>query len=269
MKNKILYDYHIHTNFSLDSDAKLKDIVEFAINKGLKEIAITNHIEPNVITGIIEDRNFANHLLEIESLQNEFKNEIKILKGAEATLYTNNEKNHNDFINKYSELDFIIGSPHSINRKDLHMYFDFTKYTKKECYEMYLREIISCIPNHNFNVYGHLDFISRYSNYENPFMLYKDFSDLIDEVLKLLIKHDKGLELNTSGIRYGIDSFYPSKEILTRYKQLGGEIITVGSDSHAFNTLGDHFDIAYNYLKDCGFNSITTFEKMKPEQIKI
>ncbi len=269
MTKRILYDYHIHTDFSLDSDSKLLDVLNFAVLSGLKEISITNHIEPNPYDGIIADRNFEKHLNEIDSLQNQFKDKITVLKGAEITLFANNEKNHNDFINKYKDLDFVIGSSHSLNRKDLYSNFDFTQYEKNECYEIYLKEVLNCIPKNKFNVYGHLDFISRYSKYDDPIMYYKDFSDLIDEILKTLINNNKGLEINTSGIRYGINSFYPSKEILTRYKELGGEIVTVGSDSHTIHTLGKHFDMAYEYLKECGFDSVTTFRKMKPIQNKI
>ncbi len=269
MKKHIKYDYHIHTQFSLDSKAKLIDVVNIAINKGLKEIAITNHIEPNYDNGTINDKNFREHLNEIDVLKNQLGDKIKILKGAEITLLPNNEKKFNTFIKKYEDLDFVIGSSHCINKKDLYFDFDFSSYTKKEAYEIYLNEVIQCIPNNNFCVYGHLDFVSRYSKYEDPLMQYDEFSSLIDTALKLLIKHNKGLEVNTSGIKYGINSFYPSVQILKRYNELGGKILTVGSDSHIANNVGSHFDIAYEYLKKCGFNSITTFEKMKPKQIKI
>ncbi len=267
--NKILYDYHIHSNYSPDSCSKLEDVVNSAIIKGLKEIAITNHINPIMQTGVIYDKHFREHLNEIEKLQNIYGDIITILKGAEITLITDNEKEYSNFLEKYDDLDFIIGSSHSLQKMDLYADFDYSKYSKKDTYEMYLKEILQCIPKYNFSVYGHLDFISRYSGYNNPFIYYKDFEYLYDEILKALIKNKKGLEVNTSGLRYGINSFYPHKDILKRYKALGGTIITVGSDAHKYIDVSRDFDIAYDYLIDCGFDSITTFKKMKPIQVKI
>ncbi len=266
--NKIIYDYHIHSDYSPDSTSHLEDVVKTAIKNNLKEIAITNHINPCMTTGVLYDAGFKEHLEEIEKIQNIYNNKITILKGAEITLITDNEKEYDNFLKKYKDLDFIIGSSHTLLKEDLYSSFDYTKYNKKNAYELYLTEVLQCIPKYNFSVYGHLDFISRYSGYEDPFMLYKDFSNLYDEIFKTLIKYNKGLEINTSGIRYGIDSLYPHKDILKRYRELGGEIITIGSDAHKLKDISCDFNIAYDYLKECGFDNITTFKKMKPSQIK-
>jgi len=120
-----------------------------------------------------------------------------------------------------------------------------------------------------FNVYGHLDFVSRYGMYDNNSLEYKDYADLIDRILKELISRGKGIEVNTSGFRYGIDTTYPSLTILRRYKELGGEIITCGSDSHTVAGVGAYIDYAYELVKSAGFKYISTFKKQKPDFIKI
>ncbi len=267
--NFIYYDYHIHTNLSLDSKALLEHIIEQAINLNLKEIAITDHVEPNELTGEIEDSTLYEHFDKINSFQDKYKDKIKILKGAEVTLYTDNEVQFNNFVERHKDIDFIIGSSHALDKKNLYYGYNYEEHNKKDIYEAYLNEILININKHNFSVYGHLDFISRYVHYDNPFLNYNEFKELLDEIFKALVRNNKGLEVNTSGLRYGIDCFYPSKELLKRYKELGGEIVTVGSDSHKASDVGRDFHRAYDYLKSCGFDYITTYEKLKPKMIKI
>ena len=115
-----------------------------------------------------------------------------------------------------------------------------------------------------FCVYGHIDFISRYGIYKDNSLKYRDYSDLIDEVLKTLINKNKGIEINTSGYRYKLNQTYPQYDILKRYKELGGEIITIGSDAHTPDYVGDHFEVAYEMLVKSGFKYITRFKNLKP-----
>ena len=88
--------------------------------------------------------------------------------------------------------------------------------------------------------------------------------DLIAEILKLAIADGKGIELNTSSWHYGLKDTTPSKEILKLYRDLGGRIITVGSDGHTTKYLGDHIPDGYRILKETGYKEICTFEHMEP-----
>ena len=96
-----------------------------------------------------------------------------------------------------------------------------------------------------------------------------EFSEKIDEILKLLISKGKGIEVNTSGLRYGVGSPHPSFEIIQRYHSLGGEIITIGSDAHKPEHIGYKFDTAYELLDKAGFKYVTIFKNRKPDFIKL
>ena len=131
---------------------------------------------------------------------------------------------------------------------------------------MEVLENIDLFPE--ISVYGHLDFINRYGKgvYEN----YKEFNyelhqDILDKILKKLISKNIGLEVNTSGFRYGLDNFHPHINILKRYKELGGKIITIGSDSHKAEDIMRNFDKVKRMLKELGFNSYCTFKNRKVE----
>lgn len=261
-------DYHMHTNFSSDSDAPMEEMIKSAISKGCNEIAITDHVD---FDERYDFTDYNVYIPVISELAHKYKEEIKVTFGVEIGL----ESLWADKINKITSdfpFDFIIGSSHAVCTKDL--YFDRQEYfsgkTKEEAYSTYFKEMLKNIDTCNdFCVYGHMDFISRYGTYEDNSLHYADYGDLIDGVLRSLIEKGKGIEINTSGFRYGIDNTYPSIDILKRYKELGGEIITVGSDAHYTKDVADHSDFAYDMLSEAGFKYISVFRNRKPEFIKL
>ena len=120
-----------------------------------------------------------------------------------------------------------------------------------------------------FNVYGHIDFINRYGDYQNKVIDYKLFMPTITKIFKTLIEKSKGIEVNTSGYRYGVGGPHPQFELIKLYHDLGGKIITVGSDTHTPEQMAYKFDEAYKMIKEAGFDSITAFENKEPRQIKL
>ena len=124
-----------------------------------------------------------------------------------------------------------------------------------------------------YDVYGHLDHIVRYtSQYYGPkaaVVKYNDYKEILDAILTKIIKDNKGLEINTSGIRKGLSSFHPNEAILSRYYDLGGRIVTTGSDAHKVSDLAADFDKAYDVLEKCGFTEVATYERRNPVFRKI
>lgn len=264
-----LADYHIHTNFSIDSEAPMEEMIKSAINRGMKEIAITDHADFDTKYYPVPD--YTEYIPYFNNLKEKYKDKIQMQLGVEIGLENKWADRINEFANKF-DFDFIIGSSHATTTLDL--YFDQKEYfkdkTKKEAYTTYFEEILKNIEAcPRFNVYGHIDFISRYGMYDDNSLKYEDYSDLIDACLKSLIEKGKGIEVNTSGFRYGINGTYPSLTILKRYKELGGEIITAGSDSHKPEDTADHIDYAYNLIKEAGFKYVSVFRKQKPEFVAI
>lgn len=266
----ILYDYHIHTSFSSDCDFEPKEMVQSAINKGLKEIAITDHMD-----FLYPDKNLPFTILPSEyypflySLKKEYKNKINIKIGAELGYQKSVVSMINNFCQE-APFDFLICSTHTILGKELYGDEFYEGKTKEEAYYDYfysIKEGISLFDD--FDVYGHIDYVNRYGSYKDNTLDYEKFKDIIDDVLKILIEKNKGIELNTSGIRYNLGYIHPKIQILKRYKELGGKIITVGSDSHNPCDVGFAFHDARKLLLETGFDKITVFEKRKPEFIKI
>ncbi len=121
----------------------------------------------------------------------------------------------------------------------------------------------------DFDVYGHLDYIIRYLPSGKKSYSYEIYQEIIEQCLKRLISMGKGIEVNTAGLKYGLGAPNPRPEILQKYRELGGEIITIGSDGHKPEHLAFAFDQIQELLEQCGFRYLTLFRKRKPEFIHI
>ena len=269
-------DYHVHSDFSADGKDKLEEIVKEAIRKNLKEIAITEHYDYDLDGTAHYNKDFAvdieKYEQELRKLQVKYAASIKVLFGLELGLQLHIKEHLSQIVKKY-DFDFIIGSMHTLFQKDIYHFREefFENNSKEEVYRLYFEEVLRSVKlfTDEFDVYGHLDFVMRYALEDDKSCHYADFRELLDQILRLLIQKGKGIEINTSGFRYGLGHMHPNTEIIKHYKELGGEIITVGSDAHHRKTLCSEFERAYAILKECGFSYITVFEKRKPRFVKI
>ena len=266
----IFADYHTHTNFSSDSNACMIDMIEKAYSMGLKEIAITDHIDfdfPDPEYPFLFKYN--DFRKSFDACYDIYRKKINVLCGVELGLQPHVKEQIDNFADK-GNFDFIIGSTHCVDKYYLSCNNFFENKTKQEAHNAYLDEVLNSIKIFDcFNVYGHIDFINRYGKYEDKSFKYCDNAEKIDEILKTLISKGKGIEINTSGLRYGVGSPHPHIDIVKRYKELGGEIITIGSDAHRPEHIAKDFNIAYEMLDEAGFKYLSIFRNRKPDFINL
>lgn len=267
----MLYDYHLHSQFSADSEMSLTEICETSINKGLTEIAITDHHDPDYKDPTIEFLlNKKAYLAEIRKLQQKYKGKLKIKKGIEIGLQLHILTECNNYLT--DDFDFIIASFHTAEKADLYNGDFFRDYNQWEAYLNYLKTVLAVVKVYqNYNVIGHLDIIRRYGEFvSKPDLLTnKTAVELISEILKIIIQNDKGLEVNTSGYRIDQKNPLPSFSILKLYHELGGKILTIGSDSHKPEQIAHKFKFTISKLKEIGFTELTTFTNRQPNFHKI
>lgn len=264
----MFYDYHMHCSYSDDSKTPMKDMIGKSISLGLKEICFTDHVDYDVIGKPNITIDYNKYFEEIAFNKNKYAYSISIKTGIELGLQPH-------ILDKYSkdikdhDFDFVIGSIHAIDRKELFT-GDFHKgKTQHEAYEGYYKSLLDIVNSFNdYSVLGHVDLIKRYGNYPN---VLDDnlFTDYLEAILKKVIENGKGIELNTSSFRYKLPDLTPSINILKMYKDLGGEIITVGSDSHNPEQVASKFEHVHNVLRDIGYKYTCRFNKMNPEFIKL
>lgn len=261
-----LFDYHIHSDFSADCSTPMEKTIEHAIEIGLQEICFTEHIDYDYPDPTIRfDLDLVSYEQKIREMQNKYAGQITIRKGIEIGVQPYLLPKYNALL-KDNCFDFIICSMHTTEKKDLHSGSFFSGKPVNLAYEMYYNELLECISNFDsFNVIGHIDLVKRYKKQTTV----DDFHDIIEEIFQKIIPEGKGIELNTSGFRYGINSGMPSEDILKLYKESGGEIITLGSDSHTESTLAYNFNTSLALLHSIGFKYIATFSGQVPTFHKI
>lgn len=266
-------DFHVHSSFSDDSEASARSMVEQAVSLGIPSVCFTEHNDfdyPLENGNTIFNINLPEYINTIETLQNEYRNKIDIYIGIEQGLM----KSVCDRINAFDsdrKLDFIIGSSHLVNGADPYYPefwngFDIRRGILSY-YESILENVNTCS---NFDVYGHIDYIVRYIP-KDRILEYResDYYEVIDELLRIIISHGKGIEINTAGFKYGLSEPNPSGFIIRRYRELGGEIITTGSDAHAPEHIAFAFTKVPDILKNAGFKYYTVFKKRTPEFIRL
>lgn len=265
------YDFHTHTSFSGDCKHPMETQILHAIQHNIVKLCFTDHYDydypstPELAFDIDLPKYYETYL----ELKEKYKSQIQLLFGIEVGLQPHIYDTVIKTINKYP-FDFVIASTHVVDKLDPYFGSYYLNKTKKEAYSRYLKDILHNVTNYdNYNVYGHLDYIIRYGHYNDKKLYYHDHSDLLDKILSKIIQTGHGIELNTSGYRKEFNEPHPNVEIIKRYRQLGGEIITIGSDAHFPEHLGYNFDVAYKVLKECGFKYFSVFERRKPEFIKI
>ncbi len=138
----------------------------------------------------------------------------------------------------------------------------------KQSLDVYFQTILSYVKGYqDFNVLGHMTFIKRYLHYLNTHWVdvnWGDYGEVVDEIFRELIQTSRGIEVNLSGFRYRIDCTLPNLPLIKRYKELGGEIITVGTDAHSRELVGKDISLGYDLLLEAGFRYVTTFSERKP-----
>lgn len=267
-------DYHVHSYFSGDSTAPMEDHIKTAIQKGLSRICFTEHMDYNYPQPLSEPPvqfilNTDSYLYELLMLRDKYRSQIEVYFGVELGLQSSVLKENLIYSRSY-DFDFIIGSSHICNGKDPYYPSFFENRSEEEAYREYFTGILENIKIfHNFDVCGHLDYVVRYGPNRDNNYSYDKYKDIIDPILIHLIENEKGLEVNTAGLSKGLKDVHPCTDILKRYRELGGEIVTIGSDAHSPDTLCSNFNKAAEILTTCGFKYYCVFANRIAEYLKI
>lgn len=271
----MLCDYHVHSYYSDDSTYPMEQVVIDAIRMGMEELCFTDHVDYGIkidpagksaeeLKGKTLNINYPAYVTEIAELQKKYSGQIVIRQGMEFGVQMHTIPQFEKLYHTYEyDFDFIILSCHQVDNLEFWNQ-EFQKGRTQAEYNMrYYQEIRNVIRTYkNYSVLGHLDLINRYDM--SGVYPFEYTIDIITDILMQLILDGKGIEVNTSSFRYGLSDLTPSWDILLLYRELGGEIITIGSDSHEPDHLGEHIGEVMTQLKDMGFRYYCTYEKMQP-----
>lgn len=280
----IIADIHNHTEFSFDSEAPMEGQILSAIEKGMKYLCFTEHIDlymPVPLEAVcrVQDDSIYRpalpaYMAKSHELADKYKDRITVFSGIEMGMLPKAFNDYRSILKEYP-FDFVLGSLHTVD--DLDPYYEtyWKKHPGSEGVERYFSDLISYINEFDeFDSLAHLDYVIRYCRDENGNPVgrnyrYSDYGDYIDTILKWVISHDKALEVNTAGFKYGLGNPNPRAEVLRRYRELGGERITIGSDGHSADKLCFAFDKAEDLLISLGFTYYEVFKGRKPFRLKL
>lgn len=273
----LLADYHVHTSFSNDSRYLVEDVVCDAIRIGLDEICLCDHVDYGILTDvkpgeaavvgkdgrIWSNVDYQRYMETIDQLRNTYQDRLVIKAGLELGVQKDYLE-QNRRLARSRDWDFLLLSIHEIDNQELWTGVYQDGKSQKEIYEGYYQALLEIIQNFkDYSVLAHLDLIVRYDPFPNPYP-FEALKPLLSKILRQAIEDGKGIELNTSSVRYQLKDSTPSRDILQLYHELGGTIITIGSDSHAPEHLGFGLQEAKALLKETGFSYFCTYEQMKP-----
>lgn len=255
-----MFDYHLHTKLSFDSTCDPRKIVATAERQGLKEICFTDHYDFNDV--FVDERDIFTLQEYRDTYDSLESDKVKIRRGVEFGLTQWNQNEFDELLASYN-FDFVLGSVHYAGGYDPYFEEFWIHNAMDAAFEKYLLQTLECVRIHqNFDVLGHLNYVckSLHSPTRKP-MHYKDYSDICDEIMKTIAQKGIGMEINTSGVDR-VGDFLPSIDFIKRFKTLGGEIITVGSDAHDDTRVGQYIHQALEIAKEV-FGYVCTFENRK------
>ncbi len=270
----ILSDYHLHTYYSGDSKTPMEAMIEEGISRGMETLCFTEHMDMDFPYLTKEDQGCFE--LDTEAYRKGFmrcrekyEDRIDLKFGVELGIQPHIPGRLKQYTGQ-NDFDFVIASSHICNGKDPYYPGFYESRSEEEAYGEYFQSILDNLKTfHDFDVYGHLDYVVRYGPRKDKEYSYGKYKDILDKILSYLAENGKGVEINTGAVPHGLREMNPCTDVIRRFRELGGEVITVGSDAHAPGRIAEGFGRAEEILKSCGYKYYTVFSGRRPSYIKL
>lgn len=252
-------DAHLHTDLSPDSDVPLDLYAAQAVRLGIRELAVTDHVDFNPSAPAFRYADFAARERQVRTAAERWAGRLAIRFGVEITY----ERAYEPVIREHLErhaYDYVIGSVHTMK---------YSPYTAArvgqfvagkrfpEIVAPYFDEVAACVQSELFDTIGHLDYVKKYLAGHAPPASFAAHPEVYEEVLRLLVETGMTLEVNTSGLRQAPRETYPAGWVVGRFRELGGQRVTVGSDAHRADWFAFGLEEAYRLAAEAGFEQLS------------
>jgi len=267
----VLPDYHIHTIYSPDSKMEHDEAIRVAIASKVTEICFTEHMDlGHHMENFNRIPDFRSMEETIFCLRKKYP-EVNIGKGIEVGYISDTAKQTAEVLSKQN-FDYVLLSTHCVDGLDCYLPESKRNRDKMTAYRRYLETVYDSVLDDTLTEYydciGHIGYIAKCNHYENNEFQYELFPELFDQILSEIIKRGKGIEVNTSGINRA-GHVLPHPGIIRRYRELGGRIITIGSDAHKPENVAANIKETMDIIVKAGFKEITLFKNRVPHFVGI
>ena len=269
MKYPFISDCHIHSDNSFDGKDSVMMLAQRAHSLGLYAVTITDHCDCNDYFANDMRSDIEGSVRDACHARGHYADRLRIYTGIELGQPTQDKKAADEAMSLY-DYDFVLGSLHNLRDEQDFYYLDYTPENTPGLLERYFDELVELIEDDRFDSLAHMTYPFRYiygkSGLDIPV---SDYREHIDRVLSLLVKREKALEINTSGLRQAMNMTMPDGSIVSRFRELGGRYVTIGSDAHRWGDVGAGIEDGLRMLLKCGFTHFTVYEERRPMELPI
>ena len=263
-----LFDSHTHTDNSPDAVSSPMMLCEAAVEYGFSGIAVTDHCNMELFDRDNYELRIRQSFFETLKARSVFRGMLTVSCGVELGQPLEAPERAEALIEKY-DFDFVLCSLHALPGQLNFCYNKYANFSKKQLdiiFAAYLRQLIRTIKWGRFDSLAHLTYPLRcLINRDGEAPDLSLCRELVDEALRLLIQNGKALEINTVGLRTALGSTLPPLDTLKRYRELGGELITLGSDAHCQKDVGAGVSEAMDCARAAGFRYFAFYRERKPQ----
>jgi histidinol-phosphatase (PHP family) len=274
-QNPALLDLHVHSTCSADGASSIASYARRAARHGLAEVGYCEHAD-------FDPRDWSYGYLDLVRYDQEIAAArasapgVRLRQGVEITYQARLEQEIRAWL-AGGTWDYVVASVHLVDYADGWAMVSepravddyFADHSQRQAYVPYFEELLRAVRSGLGDLLGHFDLVKRYgTGHYGPFEP-ADFREEIQTVLQAAVECGVGLEINTSGLRQAPGEAYPGLTVLRWYRELGGEILTIGSDAHKADHLGYGVAEAQALARAAGFRAITTFEARQASWIDL
>ena len=271
-------DYHTHTNFSFDGapESTPDSLCLAAIAVGVTDLAITDHFECNWRSESYPPFDADGYYEAVMTAKEKYRDKLNLTYGIEIGQYSQIPEEANALLEKH-DYDFIIGSIHNMRGETDFYYWDFNRiFAEKEqdylgqTFKRYCDELCCVVDTlDKVDSIAHLTYMYRYCALSgNRYDLTK-YTDNAEKLFRKMVAKDIALELNVSTLIKGLGFTMPDRDLLSLYKDCGGRLITVGTDSHSPDHVGECVEDGFSLLRNVGLNDILVVRNGEKTIVKI
>lgn len=269
MKYRFISDSHTHSECSFDGNDSVIMMCEQASGTGLYSITITDHCECHEYYANNVRSDIERSLRDISRARAMYSDRLRVYTGIELGQPTQDVKAAQEALS-LGNYDFVLGSLHNLRGEQDFYFLEYTKDNADALLRRYFTEMLELAQQDMFDSLAHLDYPLRYITGNSGISVRcKDYQEMIDEILKTLVRNEKAMEVNTSGIRQVIGRTLPGIEMIQRFRELGGKYITLGSDAHRWGDIGSGIEYGLELLSRCGYTHFTVYDRREPHLLPI
>ncbi|MGC4106107.1 MAG: histidinol-phosphatase [Thermomicrobiales bacterium] len=253
-----MFDYHVHTTRSVDCHTPIEASCEAAIARGVTEITFTDHVDFEPADEGYGFYDYAGFMADIDRARDQFGDRLTILAGAEIDFNTRTASEVAAFRGNH-EFDFVIGSVHYGEDGEIIFPRYFAGRTLDDVFLPYYENIQAAVESGLFDTIGHLDLPQRYAPPESGPYVPLRYEAQVRPIFQAIIDRGISFEINTSGLRQAPKSTMPGLDLVRVFAEVGGQTVTIGSDSHVATTIGAGFETAITMLSEAGVPTVSSF----------